>query len=53
MKDLGFIWQYADACARGALKLSDCGPVWQFGVMAVLLFTAIFALVVVRLHLPR
>ena len=48
MRDFDFVWRYVDSCASGALRLSECGPVWQFGVIAALLCIAIVALAVLR-----
>jgi len=35
---------YVQACTIGKLPLSDCGPVWQIGVIATLLVAAIMVL---------
>ena len=45
-----FILTYVQACTTGKLALSECGPVWQFGVIAVLLASAITVLIVLRLR---
>ena len=45
-----FIVTYVRACASGKLVLSECGPVWQFGVIAVLLAFAITVLIVFRIR---
>lgn len=45
-----FILIYMLACASGKLALSECGPVWQFGVIAVLLASAITVLIVLRMR---
>jgi len=42
--------ELVDACASGRLRVSDCGPVWQMGVIAVLLVIMVATLVVLRLH---
>lgn len=52
IRDLDFIWRYVDSCASGALKLSECGPVWQLGVIAVLLGIAVIVLVALRVRTP-
>jgi len=39
-----FVLRYVQDCIGGELTLSDCGPVWQFGVIAVLLTAAILFL---------
>jgi hypothetical protein len=41
---------YVRACANGKLPLSECGPVWQLGIIAALLACAVLALVVLRFH---
>lgn len=51
MGDKTFIWEYVRSCASGNLASTDCGPLWQFGAMVVLLVFAIVAflvLVIVR-----
>ncbi len=50
MKNLEFIWRYVNSCTSGALMPSECGPVWQLGVIAVLLCIAVITLVVIRLR---
>jgi hypothetical protein len=44
------IIEYVRSCAAGALRMSDCGPVWQLGVIAAFLVAAVVALVVLRLR---
>lgn len=39
-----FIMSYVQACTAGKLAFSECGPVWQFTVIAVLLAVAIMFL---------
>ena len=41
---------YLHACTSGALPLSECGPVWQLGIIVVLLASALLALVVLRME---
>jgi hypothetical protein len=41
---------YVLACTGGKLPLSECGPVWQLGIIAALLVCAVLALVVLRVH---
>jgi hypothetical protein len=53
MGDLDFLWQYVGACASGALRFAECGPVWQVAVIAILLLAAVGALVVLRLRASR
>jgi hypothetical protein len=50
MGDRGIIIEYVRSCTAGSLGMSDCGPVWQFGVIAALLVIAITALVALRLR---
>jgi hypothetical protein len=38
------------SCTAGALGISDCGPVWQFAIIATFLMAAIVTLVVLRLR---
>jgi len=45
-----FILTYAQACSSGKLALSDCGPFWQCGVIAVLLVSAIAFLIALRMR---
>ena len=39
---------YVHACTSGKLPASECGPVWQLGIIAALLVCAVLALVVLR-----
>ena len=50
MGDRGIIVEYVRSCTAGALGMSDCGPVWQLGVIAAFLAAAIVTLVVLRLR---
>ena len=50
MGDGGIVMEYVKSCAAGTLGLTDCGPVWQLGVVAAFLVVAIAALVVLRLR---
>jgi hypothetical protein len=45
-----FLVTYVQACSNGKLALSECGPVWQIGVIAALLASAILVLIVLRMH---
>jgi len=47
-----FILSYVQACAGGRLSFSDCGPVWQLGIIATLLMGLIMLLVLLRI-LPK
>ena len=51
MGDQGLVLAYLQSCVSGALGAADCGPIWQLGVIAVLLFLAIVTLAL--LHLRR
>jgi len=53
VSDLELVWNYVNSCASGALRLHECGPVWQMGAIAVLLCAAIVALIVVRARALR
>ena len=44
-----FIWQYVGSCIGGALPASECAPLWQFGIIILLLVFAVVGLVVVRI----
>jgi hypothetical protein len=44
MGNNNFVLRYVQDCIGGELTLSDCGPVWQFGVIAALLAAAILFL---------
>ena len=44
----GFVASYVQACTGGQLPLSECGPVWQLGIIAALLVLAVLTLVALR-----
>jgi len=44
MNDGNFLLSYVQECASGKLPFNDCGPVWQFGVIAAMLVAAIVLL---------
>jgi hypothetical protein len=48
-----FIEAYVDGCLSGAVSSSDCGPVWQLGVIAAILMASIMALALLRWHAYR
>ena len=48
MNNQNFIFGYVESCARGSLRLADCGPVWQMGIIVALLVLAIGVLIVLR-----
>jgi len=45
-----FVLAYVQACTGGKLSLSDCGPIWQLGVIAALLVAAILFLILLRVR---
>jgi len=45
-----FILAYVQECSSGKIMLSECGPAWQIGIIAVLLVSAIAALLVLRIR---
>lgn len=49
MNGENFILSYARACGSGNLPFSECGPVWQCGIIAALLTAAIVVLIMLRL----
>lgn len=52
MSTSNFVLNYIQSCASGRLGPSDCGPIWQLGIIAVLLLAAVITLAVLRLR-PR
>ena len=50
MGEGGIIIEYVRSCAAGTLRMSDCGPVWQLGVIAAFLVVAVVTLVILRLR---
>ncbi len=44
MSDENFLISYVQECASGKAPFNDCGPVWQFGVIAAMLIAAIILL---------
>lgn len=52
MGDQGLVLAYVQACAGGTLGASECGPIWQLGVIAALLVAAILTLAVLQLRRP-
>ena len=53
MSDSDLISNYVHACLNGALKAGECGPVWQLGVIGLLIVIALFALLALRLNAMR
>ncbi len=50
MNTQNLIVSFVQSCISGRLGLSDCGPIWQLGVIAVFLLVAIATLLVLRLR---
>ena len=50
MDNFSFVVMYVQSCTVGKLGLSDCGPVWQLGVILALLVILVTALLVMRLR---
>ena len=44
-----FLIGYVKTCTSGQLPLSECGPVWQLGIIGVLLVLAVLTLVALRI----
>jgi hypothetical protein len=42
------ILSYIQSCTSGRLSMSDCGPIWQLGIIAALLLIAVIALLAMR-----
>ena len=53
MPDSLFIISYIQGCAAGAIRSSECGPVWQLATIASLLVTAVAGLLLMRLRALR
>jgi hypothetical protein len=49
MDNTGLVVAFVRACVAGAPDAGDCSPVWQLGVIAVLIVLAIITLIVLRL----
>ena len=49
----GLVMSYLHSCTSGALRMSDCGPIWQLGVIVVLLLGAIITLALLQLRRPQ
>jgi hypothetical protein len=52
MSNQGFVLAYVQSCTVGDLGMAECGPVWQLGIIAVLLFIAIATLALMQLRRP-
>lgn len=48
MGKFDFIWQYVGSCIGGVLPAGECTPLWQFGIIILLLVFAVAGLFVVR-----
>lgn len=46
VNDGNFVLSYVQECASGKVAFNDCGPVWQFGVIAFVLVAVIILLLV-------
>jgi hypothetical protein len=53
MGDQGFVLAYVQSCASGALGATECGPIWQLGVIAGLLLVSIATLAILQLRRPQ
>jgi hypothetical protein len=42
------VLEYVQSCAGGNLGMAECGPMWQLGVIAALLFIAIVTLALLQ-----
>ena len=52
MSDQGFVLAYVKSCTTGDIGMAECGPVWQLGIIAVLLFIAIMTLALMQVRRP-
>ncbi len=50
MNTQNLILNFIQSCISGRLGMSDCGPIWQLGVIAVFLLAAVATLLVLRLR---
>jgi hypothetical protein len=46
--DQNFILGYVQACTDGKIPVSECGPVWQLGIITTLLVLAVLTLIALR-----
>ena len=46
MGDNAFIWDYVHSCTVGIFTLSDCRPVWEFGVISTFLLLALITFLI-------
>ena len=47
------VLDYVEACGSGLLPLSECDPVWELGVIGVLLVVALLSLVQIHFRMKR
>ena len=47
------VLDYVEACGSGMLPLSECDPVWELGVIGVLLVVALLSLVQIHFRMKR
>jgi hypothetical protein len=52
MSNQGFVLAYVRSCTTGEIGMAECGPVWQLGIIAVLLVVAIATLALMQLRRP-
>jgi hypothetical protein len=52
MGSQGLVLAYVQSCASGDLGMAECGPIWQLGIIAVLLVIAIVTLAVLQIRRP-
>lgn len=50
MNNNNFVIHYVQACSSNQLPISDCGPVWQLGIIALLLVMAVTSLLILGLR---
>jgi hypothetical protein len=48
----GILLAYVKSCASGSLGATDCGPIWQLGVIVTLLLAAVVTLAWLQLRRP-
>ena len=50
MSNQNFVLTYIQACTGGKLGFSECGPIWQLGIIAVILTSLIAVLIAFRIR---
>jgi hypothetical protein len=53
MSDSNLVAQFLSSCFRGALGVSECGPVWHFTLIGLLVLAGLAALVRLRLRAAK